>query len=117
MAAFTVFIALYASHLGLGSVGLPFAIVAIVVLSVRTLAFPSLLTLAVHRAGKSRTSAIATFTGCFEIGLASAAIVLGVVLDQLGFAGLYGVAAGVSALALAPLAMTRAGQRAAAPAM
>jgi MFS family permease len=167
MAAFTVFIALYASHLGLGSVGLPFAIVAVVVLSVRTagasvfdrrdpvaiasiamlaataglallavapsraalmvagallgtsqaLAFPSLLTLAVRRAGASRTSAIATFTGCFEVGLASAAIVLGVVLDQLGFAGLYGVAAGVSALALAPLAMTRAGQRAAAPAM
>jgi predicted MFS family arabinose efflux permease len=167
MAAFTVFIALYASHLGLGSVGLPFAIVAIVVLSVRTagaavfdrrdpvgvasvamlaataglallaaapsrasllaagallgtsqaLAFPSLLTLAVRSAGAGRTAAIATFTGCFEVGLASAAIVLGIVLDELGFAGLYGIAAGVSALALAPLALSRAGQRAAAPAV
>jgi predicted MFS family arabinose efflux permease len=165
--AFTVFVALYASHLGLGSVGLPFAIVAIVVLSVRTagagvfdrrdpvavasiamlaataglvllavapsraallvagallgtsqaLAFPALLTLAVRRAGAGRTSAIATFTGCFEVGLASAAIVLGIVLDELGFAGLYSVAAGVSALALVPLAMTRAGQRTAAPAV
>jgi predicted MFS family arabinose efflux permease len=144
--------------LDLGSVGVPFAVVAVVVLSVRTagaavfdrrdpvgtasiamlaatlalallaavpsraallvasallgvsqaLAFPSLLALAVRRAGSiDRTSAIATFTGCFEVGLASAAIVLGVVLDRLGFAGLYGVAAAVSALALVPLALTR----------
>jgi predicted MFS family arabinose efflux permease len=164
MAAFSVFVALYASHLDLGSVGIPFAVVAIVVLSVRTagaavfdrsdpvgtasiamlaatvglallavapsraallvasallgvsqaLAFPSLLALAVRRTGSiDRTSAIATFTGCFEVGLASAAIVLGVVLDRLGFAGLYGVAAAVSALALVPLAATRAAERSA----
>ena len=179
MAAFSVFVALYASHLDLGSVGVPFAVVAVVVLSVRTagaavfdrrdpvgtasipqnfdgpvtftvgtasiamlaatlalallaaapsraallvasallgvsqaLAFPSLLALAVRRAGPiDRTSAIATFTGCFEVGLASAAIVLGVVLDRLGFAGLYGVAAAVSALALVPLALTRPADR------
>jgi len=36
MAAFSVFVALYASHLDLGSVGVPFAVVAVVVLSVRT---------------------------------------------------------------------------------
>ena len=164
MAAFSVFVALYASHLDLGSVGVPFAVVAVVVLSVRTvgaavfdrrdpvgtasiamlaatvglallavapsraallaasallgvsqaLAFPALLALAVRRAGSiDRTSAIATFTGCFEVGLASAAIVLGVVLDRLGFAGLYGVAAAVSALALVPLAATRAAERSA----
>jgi predicted MFS family arabinose efflux permease len=164
MAAFSVFVALYASHWDLGSAGAPFAVVAIVVLSVRTagaavfdrrdpigtasvamlaatgglallaaapsraallvasalvgvsqaLAFPSLLALAVRRAGSlDRTSAIATFTGCFEVGLASAAIVLGVVLDRVGFAGLYGVAAAVSALALVPLAMTRADERSA----
>jgi MFS family permease len=164
MAAFSVFVALYASHLDLGSVGVPFAVVAVVVLSVRTagaavfdrrdpvgtasiamlaatvglallavapsraallvasallgvsqaLAFPALLALAVRRAGSiERTSAIATFTGCFEVGLASAAIVLGVVLDRLGFAGLYGVAAAVSALALLPLAATRAAERSA----
>jgi predicted MFS family arabinose efflux permease len=162
MAAFSVFVALYASHLDLGSVGVPFAVVAIVVLLVRTagaavferrdpvatasiamlaatlglallavapsraallaasallgvsqaLAFPSLLTLAVRGAGSiDRTSAIATFTGCFEVGLATAAIVLGVVLDRLGFAGLYGVAAAVSALALVPLVLTRAAER------
>jgi predicted MFS family arabinose efflux permease len=163
MAAFSVFVALYASHLDLGSVGVPFAVVAVVVLSVRTagaavfdrrdpvgtasiamlaatvglallavapsraalvvasallgvsqaLAFPALLALAVRRAGSERTSAIATFTGCFEVGLASAAIVLGVVLDRLGFAGLYGVAAAVSALALVPLAATRVAERSA----
>jgi predicted MFS family arabinose efflux permease len=168
MAAFTVFIALYASDLGLGSVGAPFAVVAAVVLGVRTvgaalfdrheplvlavvamlaataaltvlaaapsrgamlaasallgasqaLAFPSLIALAVRRSGPhERTSAIATFTGCFEVGLATAALVLGVVLDLVGFAGLYGVAAAVSALALVPLAMTRAGERAAAQAV
>jgi MFS family permease len=168
MASFSVFIALYAAHLGLGSVGLPFAIVAVVVLAVRVvgagvfdrrdpvavaavamlaataglallaaapgrgvllaaaalvgtsqaLAFPSLLTLAVRRAGAvQRTSAIATFTGCFEVGLASAAVVLGVVVDAVGFAGMYGVAACVSALALVPLAVARAGRRAPAPAV
>jgi predicted MFS family arabinose efflux permease len=162
MAAFSVFVALYASQLDLGSVGVPFAVVAVVVLSVRVagaavfdrrdpvatasiamlaatvglallavapsraallaasallgvsqaLAFPSLLALAMQRTGSiERTSAIATFTGCFEVGLASAAIVLGVVLDRLGFAGLYGVAAAVSALALVPLAATRAAKR------
>jgi predicted MFS family arabinose efflux permease len=68
--------------------------------------------LAVRGAGSiDRTSAIATFTGCFEVGLATAAIVLGVVLDRLGFAGLYGVAAAVSALALVPLVLTRAAER------
>jgi MFS family permease len=164
MAAFSVFVALYANHLDLGSVGIPFAVVAVVVLSVRTvgaavfdrrdpvgtasiamlaatvglallavapsraalvvasallgvsqaLAFPSLLAMAIGRAGSiERTSAIATFTGCFEVGLASAAIVLGVALDRLGFAGLYGVAAAVSALALVPLAVTRAAERSA----
>jgi predicted MFS family arabinose efflux permease len=164
MAAFSVFVALYASHLDLGSVGVPFAVVAVVVLSVRiagaavfdrrdpvatasiamiaatlglallavapsraallaasallgvnqALAFPSLLALAVQRTGSiERTSAIVTFTGCFEVGLASAAIVLGVALDRLGFAGLYGVAAAVSALALVPLAMARAAERSA----
>jgi predicted MFS family arabinose efflux permease len=56
-------------------------------------------------------AALATFTGFFEVGLATAAIVLGAVLDELGFAGLYGVAAGVSAAALVPLAMARAGER------
>jgi MFS family permease len=168
MASFSVFGALYARHLDLGGVGLPFAIVAVAVLSVRTvgatvfdrrdpvavasvamlaatfglallalapsraallgasalvgvsqaLAFPALLALAVRRAGAlERTSAIATFTGCFEVGLASAAIVLGVVLDLVGFAGMYGIAAAVSAAALVPLAMTRAGERAAAPAV
>jgi hypothetical protein len=35
------------------------------------------------------------------------------VLDRLGFAGVYGVAAAVSALALAPLAATRAAERSA----
>ena len=81
----------------------------------QTLAFPSLLALAVRRAGPGeRTSAIATCTGCFEVGLASAAVILGVVLDRLGFAGLYGVAAGVSALALVPLAIAWAAEREAA---
>jgi predicted MFS family arabinose efflux permease len=164
MTSFSVFVALYAKHFDLGGVGVPFAVVAVVVLSVRTagaavfdrcdpratatiamlvatvglvllavspsraalvvaaglvgasqaLAFPSLLALAVSRAGPiDRTSAIATFTGCFEIGLASAAIVLGVVLDRLGFAGLYGLAAAVSALAVVPLVLAWAGERAA----
>jgi predicted MFS family arabinose efflux permease len=165
MAAFSVFVALYAAQLDLGSAGPPFAVVAVVVLSVRTvgaavfdaahpvavasvamaaattglallaaapsravllvaaalvgvsqaLAFPSLLALAVRRASSGdRTSAIATFTGCFEVGLASAAVVLGVVLDRLGFAGLYGVAAAVSALALVPLALAWSAEREAA---
>src|SRR5919197_1539496 len=165
MAAFSVFVALYAADLQLGSAGASFAVVAIVVLTVRTvgagvfdagqpvaiassamvaataglallaaapsraallvaaaligvsqaLAFPSLLALAVRRTGPGeRTSAIATFTGCFEVGLASAAVVLGVVLDHLGFAGLYGVAAAVSALALVPLALAWPAEREAA---
>jgi predicted MFS family arabinose efflux permease len=81
----------------------------------QALAFPALLQLAVERAGPlRRTGAIATFTGFFEVGLASAAIVLGAVLDALGFAGLYGVAAGVSAAALVPLAMARTRERVAA---
>jgi MFS family permease len=159
LAAFTVFVALYASHLGLASADVPFAVVAVVVLVVRTvgagtfdrfapvalstcamvsataglallalvprawalvvasapvalsqaLAFPALLHLAVGRAGvERRTAAVATFTGFFEVGLASAAIVLGAVLDGAGFAGLYGVAAAMSAAALVPLfAMAR----------
>ena len=44
-------------------------------------------------------------------------MVLGAVVDAVGFAGMYGVAAGVSALALVPLAMARAGTRAPAPAV
>jgi predicted MFS family arabinose efflux permease len=163
LAAFTVFVALYAGHLGLGSADAPFAVVAAVVLAVRTvgagvfdrfaplalattamlaataglallalvpeawalvpasalvalsqaLAFPALMHLAVRRAGPSRrTASVATFTGFFEVGLATAALALGAVLDGLGFAGLYGVAAAVSAMALVPLfAMARAGER------
>jgi predicted MFS family arabinose efflux permease len=159
LAAFTVFVALYASDLGLGSADVPFAVVAAVVLAVRTagagifdrvapqllatvamlaataglgllalvpepwalvvasapvalsqaLAFPALLHLAVRRAGDAhRIAAVATFTGFFEAGLATAAVALGAVLDRLGFAGLYGVAAAVSAAALVPvLVMTR----------
>jgi predicted MFS family arabinose efflux permease len=81
----------------------------------QALAFPALLALAVRRScSGDRTSAIATFTGCFEVGLASSAIVLGVVLDRLGFAGLYGVAAAVSALALVPLALAWTAEREAA---
>jgi predicted MFS family arabinose efflux permease len=159
LAAFTVFVALYASHLGLGSADVPFAVVAAVVLAVRTagagifdriapqalatvamlaatgglallalvpapwalvvasapvalsqaLAFPALMHLAVRRAGDlHRTAAVATFTGFFEAGLATAAVVLGAVLDAFGFTGLYAVAAAVSAAALVPvLAMAR----------
>jgi len=105
-----VFIALYASHALL--------IASALLGASQALAFPSLIALAVRRAGPlERTSAIATFTGCFEVGLATAAIVLGAVLDLVGFAGLYGVAAAVSALALVPLALTRASERAAAQAV
>jgi predicted MFS family arabinose efflux permease len=162
LAAFSIYVALYANHLGLGSAGGPFAIEAIVVLAVRTLgarvfdrfmplplaatamacatsglallaavphvgallvgsallavsqaiAYPALIYLAVQRAGlEHRTAAVATFTGFFEAGLASAAIVLGVVLDALGFAGLYAVAAGVCALALVPLAVVYRAER------
>lgn len=162
LAAFSIYVALYASHLGLGSAGAPFAIEAAVVLAVRILgarvfdrfeslplatvamvfsagglallaavpqvwallvgsallavsqavAYPALIYLAVQRAGpENRTAAVATFTGFFEAGLASAAVVLGVVLDAFGFAGLYAVAAVVCALALAPLAAVHRAHR------
>jgi predicted MFS family arabinose efflux permease len=159
LSAFTVFVALYASHLGLHSADAPFAIMAVIVLTLRTigarvfdryqprplaatamaaataglallallpdtrallvgsvliaisqaLAFPALLQLAVERAGTARrTRAVATFTGFFEAGLASSAIVLGLALDRLGFGGLYGLAAAVSAATLLPLLRARA---------
>jgi predicted MFS family arabinose efflux permease len=159
LSAFTIFVALYASRLGLDNADAPFAVMAAIVLTLRTigaglfdrfqprslaatamtaataglallallpdtpallagsallaisqaLAFPALLQLAVQRAGVARrTRAVATFTGFFETGLASAAIVLGVALDRLGFAGLYGLAAAVSAAALLPLLLSQA---------
>jgi predicted MFS family arabinose efflux permease len=154
--AFMVFVALYASHAGLESADLPFAVVAAVVLSLRTFgaglfdrvaapllvvvaiaaltaglallaatsalpallvasalvavgqafAFPALLRLAVSRAPTvDRTAVVATFTGFFEAGLATGALVLGAVLDRLGFAGLYAVAAAVSLAAALPVAL------------
>jgi predicted MFS family arabinose efflux permease len=157
--AFTVFLALYASRLGLHNADAPFAVMAVIVLALRTigagvfdrfqprslaltavaaattglallallpdtrallvgsaliavsqaLAFPALLQLAVQRSGIAhRTSAVATFTGFFEAGLASSAIVLGVALDRFGFRGLYSLAAAVSAAALVPLLVIRA---------
>jgi MFS family permease len=159
LSAFTIFVALYASHLGLHSADAPFAVMALVVLTLRTigahlfdryrpqrvattalaaasaglgllalvpntrallvgsaliavsqaLAFPALLHLAVQRAGTAhRTRAIATFTGFFEAGLASSAIVLGLTLNRFGFEGLYGLAAAVSAAAILPLLLARA---------
>ncbi len=158
LSAFTVFVALYATHLGLDSADVPFAIMAVIVLALRTvgagvfdrfqprslaatamaaataglallalladtrallvgsaliavsqaLAFPALLQLAVQRAGVARrTHAVATFTGFFEAGLASSAIVLGLALDRLGFGGLYGLAAAVSAAAFLFLLLAR----------
>jgi predicted MFS family arabinose efflux permease len=75
----------------------------------QALAFPALLHLAVQRAGTAhRTRAIATFTGFFEAGLASSAIVLGLTLNRFGFEGLYGLAAAVSAAAILPLLLARA---------
>jgi MFS family permease len=58
----------------------------------------------------AQTWAMASFT----VFVALYAAHLGVVLDRLGFAGLYGVAAGVSALALVPLALAWTAERAAA---
>ncbi len=159
LSAFTVFLALYANHLGLPNADAPFITVAAIVLTVRSigaavfdhfqprtlaavamvaatiglallallpdrrtlligsaliaisqaLAFPALLHLAIQRAGVHRTSAVATFTGFFEAGLATSAIALGAALDKFGFGGLYAVAAGVSAASLAPLLLARVG--------
>jgi predicted MFS family arabinose efflux permease len=156
--AFTIFVVLYAAHLGLNNADAPFAILAAIMLTARTvaadifdrvqprllvlttlvastagllllallpnprvllagsaliaisqaLAFPALLQLAVQRAGSERRiSAVATFTGFFEVGLASAAIALGAALDHFGFTGLYTIAAVVSAAAFTPLLLTR----------
>jgi len=159
LSAFTVFLALYANHLGLPNADAPFITVAAIVLTVRSigaavfdhfqprtlaavamvaatiglallallpdrrtlligsaliaisqaLAFPALLHLAIQRAGVHRTSAVSTFTGFFEVGLATSAIALGAALDKFGFGGLYAVAAGVSAASLAPLLLARVG--------
>jgi predicted MFS family arabinose efflux permease len=158
LSAFTVLVTLYANHLGLPNADGPFIIVAVTVLTLRSigapvferfesrtitavamvaatagltllallpdrrtllvgsvliaisqaLALPALLNLAVHRAGVARrTSAVATFTGFFEAGLASSAIALGAALNEFGFRGLYGIAALVGAGALAPLLIAR----------
>lgn len=156
-AAFSIYVALYAAHVGLGSADAPFAIFALVVIGSRTLgaplldrwhplavtvlalasaavglgllavapttgallagsaiiglgqalAQPALMRFTVDRVPDGeRTSAIATFTAFFDIAYATAAIVLGAVLAEAGYAGLYGVAAALSALAIAPVALS-----------
>lgn len=158
LSAFTIFVALYATHIGLANADAPFAILALVVLLTRSvgacvfdhfqpltlvaaatlsatagltllalvadqsallagslfvavgqaLGFPALLQLAIDHAGPARrTAAVATFTGFFEVGLATAAIGLGAILNRFGFGGLYTVGAAISAAALVPLLLTR----------
>lgn len=106
--------------LGIGAVGLALlaaattpqpALVGIALFGVcQAATFPALMSLSVEKASTSdRGSVIGTFTGCFDIGIAIGAVLVGAIVDSHGFAaGWLTPAAGCF---LAALGMTAASRR------